>query len=252
MGRWVWLCLGLLLGGGCWADGQVRLTNGDWPPYLSPDLPHAGLASRIVTAAFAEQHITVEYGFFPWARAYQLAKKGAWDGSLLWLKSPEREKDFYFSMPVIKSDYVFFYRKDMPFDWQTLADVRPYRIGVSDGYDYGARFKKMQQQGLLTFDTASSDLTNLRKLAAGRIDLFPVTRIVGLSLLRQLSVEEAQRLTFHPRKLQVQTMHLILNRKQARNQQLIAEFNQGLATLRARGDLQRFEHEMQLAPLPER
>ena len=43
----------------------IRLANGEWPPYTSKDLPNYGLGSQIVSEAFAEVGIKVEYGFFP-------------------------------------------------------------------------------------------------------------------------------------------------------------------------------------------
>ena len=45
-------------------NNSVRLSSGEWPPYTSENLPHFGLASRIVTEAFALKGITVEYGTF--------------------------------------------------------------------------------------------------------------------------------------------------------------------------------------------
>ncbi len=50
------------------AAETIRLTNGEWQPYLSKDAPHHGFASHIVTEAFALVGVEVEYGFFPWKR----------------------------------------------------------------------------------------------------------------------------------------------------------------------------------------
>ncbi len=35
------------------AEETIRLTNGEWPPYLSKNLKYYGISSRIVTEAFA-------------------------------------------------------------------------------------------------------------------------------------------------------------------------------------------------------
>ncbi len=53
----------------------IRLTNGEWQPYLSEDTPHHGFASHIVTEAFALVGVEVEYGFFPWSRAMKLTSE---------------------------------------------------------------------------------------------------------------------------------------------------------------------------------
>ncbi|MCP4687520.1 MAG: amino acid ABC transporter substrate-binding protein, partial [Desulfobacterales bacterium] len=97
------------------AEETITLTNGEWPPYMSERLEHHGVVSRIVVEAFALEGVRVEYSFFPWIRALSLAKAGAFDGSVVWWKTPEREKDFFFSDPVLDVRYVFFHLKSNPF-----------------------------------------------------------------------------------------------------------------------------------------
>jgi len=75
------LCCGII---DARAAETIRLTNGEWQPFLSKDAPHHGFASHIVTAAFALVGVEVEYGFFPWKRSFKLAKEGTWDGSVVW------------------------------------------------------------------------------------------------------------------------------------------------------------------------
>lgn len=210
----------------------VRLTNGEWPPYLSEDLDGYGKISQRVTAAFHAAGVDVKYGFFPWRRALQLAAGKQWDGSLVWRKTPERERRFYFSDPVFYCDYVFFHRRSQHFNWKTLADLRRYRIGTTLEYDYGDEFRREQKSGTLKTDTAPTDEQNLRKLLAGRIDLFPVTREVGEYLLAtHFTPEQAQQLAIHPRPLLVQPMYLLLNRQDPHHLALIQKFNRGLQQL---------------------
>lgn len=67
------------------AAESVRLTNGEWPPYLGERLPHHGVASRIVAEAFALEGIEVRWEFHPWARSLKMAGQGERDGSAVWL-----------------------------------------------------------------------------------------------------------------------------------------------------------------------
>lgn len=62
--RYAFFLLVLLLGSAQAAE-QVRLTNGEWPPYLGETLPYHGVASRIVAEAFALQGIEVQWEFHP-------------------------------------------------------------------------------------------------------------------------------------------------------------------------------------------
>lgn len=212
--------------------GEVRLTNGDWPPFLSPELPDHGTISRKVRKAFHQVGVNVEFGFFPWKRSLALAAQGSWDGSVAWRKTPERERDFYFSEPLFYCNYVFFHRRQRPIDWRQLAELRGYRIGATLEYDYGPAFRQAWQQRSIQVDVADTDEQNLRKLLAGRIDLFPVTREVGEFLLQtRFTPEEAAQLTYHPRPLLTQPMYLLLNRKRPEHAQLIKQLNRGLRQL---------------------
>lgn len=218
---------------------HVRLTNGEFPPYLGAGLPHYGVASRIVSEAFALKGITVEYGFFPWARALSLAQEGAWDGSVVWHKTPEREVHFYFSDSVIDNNDVFFHLKSYAFEWQALEDLAALRIGGTIDYNYGAAFMEAEQAGQITVERTSSDEQNFKKLLAGRIDIFPLDLEVGLSLLRtNFTPEEAAQITHHPLPVQTSPFSLMLSKKIERNVELMTLFNAGLQELKDSGRLQ--------------
>lgn len=56
-------------------------------------LPHHGFVSRIVTEAFRLEGTTVHYEFYPWARAYHVARNGSVDASIGWYRTEEREQE---------------------------------------------------------------------------------------------------------------------------------------------------------------
>ena len=219
------------------AERIVRITNGEWPPYLSEHLPHYGIASRIVTEAFALQGIAVQYGFFPWPRALASAKTGIWDGTAVWQHSEERERDFYFSEPVFDSGgYVFFHLKKTAFTWSNIDDLARYRIGITNDYFYGEEFQSAVKLGKLAVEGVTSEEQNFRKLLGERIDAFPIIAVVGFAMLNQhFPPSEASRITHHPKILYNKPMFLLLSKKDPRNQKLMEEFNQGLQKLKASG-----------------
>ena len=79
----------------------VRLTTGEWPPYISQNLPGKGVGLLIISEAFKLAGYDVEYSFYPWPRGYELGARGQWDGSVLWQKTPGRSKELLFSDRVI-------------------------------------------------------------------------------------------------------------------------------------------------------
>ncbi len=72
-----------------YAETTIRITNGEWEPYLSEHCYKYGLASHIVSEAFRLEGINVEWGFFPWKRSYEWAKDGSWDASAVWWPTKE-------------------------------------------------------------------------------------------------------------------------------------------------------------------
>lgn len=243
--RYAFFLLVLLLGSAQAAE-QVRLTNGEWPPYLGETLPYHGVASRIVAEAFALQGIEVQWEFHPWARSLKMAKQGVRDGSAVWFHNPERERHFHISEPVVESRYYFFHRKTHAFDWNDVTDLRGLRIAATRGYDYGEAFQRAEAAGELEVVRLTGDEQGLRQLLAGRIDVFPVDKVVGLDLLhQQFSAAERRLLSFHPVPLRSDSLHLLLSREVPGNAELMQRFNRGLARLRDSGKISQYLLEIQ-------
>ncbi|MBF0287580.1 MAG: transporter substrate-binding domain-containing protein [SAR324 cluster bacterium] len=243
---WLVLCL---LSSSAWGvephyHDTIRLTNGEWPPYLSYDLQYYGFASRIVKEAFALEGIKVEYGFFPWKRAYLLAQQGKWDGSVVWHSTAERKKDFLFSDGVIKDYQVFFHLKSYAFDWNSLEDLTGILIGGTSGYVYNKEFDQAVRSGKLKIVYENSDEINLRKILWGRIKIFLADREVGFYLLnKHFTPAEIDLFTHHPKPLKIETLHLILSKKIPSNPSRLISFNKGLHRLKVSGKLDQFLNE---------
>ncbi|MBF0225832.1 MAG: transporter substrate-binding domain-containing protein [Desulfobacterales bacterium] len=219
----------------------VRITNGEWPPYLSEKLKHYGVASHIVTEAFALEGVKVQYGFFPWSRAFDLAEKGEWDGSAIWTWSKEREKEFYISDPVVESGYVFFHLKNLPFDWNNIEDLKGYKIGGTLEYNYGEPFENAEKKGIINVIRIPKDELNFAKLLGKRIDIFPMTLDVGYTILHEnYTPEVVSTVTNHLKPLRVDPLHLLLSKKIPKNKELIILFNNGLKKLREIGKLDEY------------
>ena len=223
---------------------SIRITNGEWPPYMSENLKYYGVTSRIVTEAFALEGIKVEYGFFPWKRSFILAQEGKWDGSAVWSKTKEREMDFYFTLPVIHDTTVFFHRKDYPFDWADYEDLKGLKIGATLEYNYGEQFHDALKKGKITVELVSSDKTNFKKLMGKRIPIFVCNIEVGYSLINQMyDKETASLITSHPRPVKQDTLSLILTKKNPKNRQLVEVFNKGIEKLKQTGKMDQYVEE---------
>jgi polar amino acid transport system substrate-binding protein len=239
------LLFALLLPLAATAD-EIRLTNGEWSPYLGQSLPHHGVASRIVEEAFALEGVRVQWEFYPWARALRSAERGKSDGSAVWLRSPEREQSFFISDPVVESGYYLFHRRNQPVEWQQIADLEPLRIGGAIDYDYGQAFQQAEHDGTLQVKRLSSEEQGLRMLLAGRLDVFPMDKIVAFDMLHShFSREARSQLSFHPQPLRSDSLHLLLSKKVPGNAERMARFNRGLKALQDSGKVSQYLLEIQ-------
>lgn len=238
------LCVVLMFSitsGDVFADETIRITAGEWAPYLSPELPDSGIAGRIITEVFQLHGIKTEFDFYPWKRAYELARRGKSDATALWFKNSEREKIFYYSAPVVTEKFVFFHLKSKPFSWETITDLQGKIIGGLIGFSYGEDIDQAVEAGLLKIDRTSSDIQNFKKLLSGRIEVYPQEINVGYQVLNSkfLAGERAQ-ITHHDKPFLSQHTYLLLSRKHKRNEKLRELFNAGLETLNEQGKIEAY------------
>lgn len=223
----------------------VRLTSGEWPPYLSRNMEYYGVVSRIVTEAFATQGIKVEYGFFPWQRSMALAREGDWDGSVVWIHTPEREKYFYYSDPVIKVNYVFWHLKSKPFQWDSIETLQDVTIGATWSYFYEEMFLAMEKTGRVKVEWVSEDILNFEKLLNNRIDIYPQDVYVGQYMIKHyFKPYERELLTYNPKPFKSDDLCLIMSRGNEKNKIAIQLFNTGLHQLKQSGRIEEYMREI--------
>lgn len=219
------------------AEETIRLTNGEWQPYVSEHAPHYGFASHIVSEAFALVGVRVEYGFFPWKRALESAKKGQWDGGVGFWDSEERRKYFYFpEEPIAPSEMAFFHLKTTKFDWNSVEDMKGLKIGGTLEYFYGKELDDAEKAGLIHIERVGSDELSLKKLLKGRIAVFPGDLMVTHAQIRDtFSAEEATLFTHHPKTFEYRGVYVLFSKQVERNEQRRDLFNKGLSLLKESG-----------------
>jgi len=219
------------------AQETVRIATGEYPPYYSQKYQDFGPIPAIVTQAFAQMNIRVEFGFFPWSRSLELAKNNHWDGSCCWFETSQWQEAFYYSDVLISREKIFFHLKSYPFDWHSYEDLQGMAIGTTARHAYGEDFARASEKGLLAIEQVPSNEMNLKKLLAGRIDIFPIERSVGYQLLSELfPPEKAQLVTHHPKVLYSGSVRLLISKKNPKGRDIMEKFNLGLKKLKASGD----------------
>lgn len=237
MGRLLAALAGWLLATAAFAAPPITLTLQEYPPFMGQNLPYQGLLTRVVTESFARQGVAVTLVPVPNNRAIEAPRRGLYDGSFGWARSPEREKDLFYTEPVMALRMVFCQRKGEAYAWQTLSDLAPYRIGATSGNYYSDDFTNLQKSGVLNVDFAGSDVSNFRKLLSKRIDLFPVDAEVGPYLMAtNLTPAEVAQLSCQDKAYWTAPLHVVISRQRSDGAELVRQFNAGLAGLKQSGE----------------
>lgn len=218
------------------ASTTIRITNGEWEPYLSEYSYEFGLVSHIITEAFKQEGISIEWGFFPWKRSLEVARSGLWDASAAWMPTKKREEDFWISEPVINTSFVFFYLKEKKFHWESYIDLKGLHIGLTRGYSYGQAFTDAIDEHDLIVDITTKDEQNFQRLLHGRMDIFPNNPVVGYAQLRKsFTPEQQERITHHPKALVTNSLNLLISKKCKNGRLFFEKFNAGLKKLKNNG-----------------
>ena len=229
----------------------LRISAGEWPPYLSATLERQGPLAQLIGDLLAEEGYRVEFHFLPWPRAYAEAAAGRFDASAVWMHKAEREADFLFSAPLLDEQFVFFHLKSQPFDWQRFDDLNGMTLGGGLEYSYGPAFDAFLQSGKVRMERVSSDRQNFEKLLKERVVLYPQEINVGYAALRnQFDAADAARITHHPRPLLSNLSYLMLPRRLATSDALRARFDARLQQYRDSGRYQRYFDDLQAGRYP--
>lgn len=157
---------------------QLSVVCQEFPPYnyLDDKGSVVGSSTEIVTAVLRRMGFEANIRLLPLKRAYQEAAAGNVALLMTFARNPEREKDLFFTDSLASIEVVFFKRKADHIAWNVLSDVKDFRVGYVQGYDYGSTMMGAIEQN--TFNrldaiaaSETADYQQLLKLLHDRIDL---------------------------------------------------------------------------------
>lgn len=206
----------------------IRISAGEWPPFIGQNLQNHGFVAQVVTQAFAYQGYQVEFYFLPWKRAYNEAVQGKFDATAIWMFDEARTEHFHYSEPVSREEFVFFHHVDNQFDWKTLSDIKGKHLGGGLGYSYGDELNQLIEDKQVTMSRVNEPKQNLLRLSHKRIDLYPEEVHIGYYVLKQQPELEGQ-ITHHPVAFLTNHNYLLIPKSHPNSEKILAEFNQGLS-----------------------
>ncbi len=224
--------LALLLLSSCLqAEPELRLATLEYPPYSSQHLPAGGSIVALTRRAFALQGHQVQIDFLPWARVRADLQSGNYQGALaLWPKEVS-EEGLIASRPLFYSELGLFVRRGHDLQFRDLRQLAGRKLGLVRGYGYP---QHILDAGLIA-EEAVDDISNLRKLQAGRFDLVLLERRVGEHLIANDAQLRGQ-LIWQGAVLERIPLLVGFLPPQAGQPDWIAIFEQGLRQLHANGE----------------
>jgi polar amino acid transport system substrate-binding protein len=219
----------------CQDLGKITLGGFDYPPFYSRENGEIqGIAVELIDELSKRLNIDTELRIYPLKRALSYMKKGLMDGAMFLIKTPERAEYLHYSDPIITIRGLIWSvadRKGGPVEFETLEDLRPYRIGVTIGYSYGKEFDKFLKT--MKVYEVPMDLHNYKKLLLHRIDIFPGNEIVAKGLFKKHP--ELRGKFIHSSKSFIEwTLHMTVSKKSP-FASMIPEINRVLADFKNEG-----------------
>jgi polar amino acid transport system substrate-binding protein len=188
-----------------------KIASLDWKPFTGESLPEGGIGIVILRAALRAEGIDLIVEFYPWTRAIQKARDPAYAG--LYPVWDEEIVGFIKSPALFKSPVGFVEPRNRPLVWSKLEDLKGRTIGVVQDYGNTLEFTALVKSGVIKTEVVVSDILNIKKVAAGRIDGAFID-LNNLSYLLKNDVKDvAQKVQANPRVIDTKDLFFAINTK---------------------------------------
>jgi len=214
------------------AARSVSMVTIDWAPHYGVDLPENGLMTALTTAAFKAGGHDASIEFIPWPRALKEVEEGKFDIVMGAYNNAERQKIYHMSNAVYHLDTGLIARPGLNKNsYESMRELSPFKIGVSRGYANSPEFDAAEY---LDKHPATGPTLNIRKLFRGRLDMM----VASFDLFRYEAKKEGFCIGdvefVHP-PLARNGLYIMGSRAVGDGEQIIADFNRGLAAIRENG-----------------
>lgn len=160
---------------------------------ISPPLNHTedgsetgkvtGLATELVQEAMKRMGVDYKIEVMPWARGYKLVQEKPDVALYSTTRTEAREKLFKWAGPLASSKWVLFKKAGSGVNVSSLEEARV--VGSIGTYQNDAKEQFLATNGFTNLDSATDPLTGLKKLMAGRNDLWVSGDIAGFMMAKE-------------------------------------------------------------------
>ncbi len=152
------------------AETSMTFVMEPFPPFSHADKGVAGGPfPEVLNAVCASLQIHCKIEVMPWRRGFAMAEMGSADGIFVFVHTPEREKDFFFTDPVIQTGYGLFARKSSKLAFATAKDLAGYTVAVYGPSGTSTAAEELTRNATgMRLEIEVDNQAVMRKLDAGR------------------------------------------------------------------------------------
>ena len=217
-------------------DQPLIFATDHYPPYHSDDIEGGGYIHQAVIEAFKRSGRNIQVQSMPFARALVYTREGEVTGIFtLWYRK-ERDKYALYSDPLPANDVVFFKRKERLISYTDVQSLKPYTIGTVIAYAYPPAFAGADY---LHKEAAKDNSVNMQRLISGRVDLAVMDMKQGIDIIRTQFAKHCDEIDWIEPPLERNHLYLAVSRRAPEFRQIIADFNRGMAEIKADGTFQK-------------
>ncbi len=157
----------------------IEILTLDYPPYISNSLPDMGPHAELMKKSFEITGYEINITFYPWNRAYEMAKNGK--GYLISAsKTSERELLFYYSEAYDRNDTYLIGLNNQFTVSSGLSELVDKKVSIIRGH-YAIEI--LTEKGFSNIYPASNDEVVISRLLNNRVDLIVIGRNNLLSII---------------------------------------------------------------------
>jgi polar amino acid transport system substrate-binding protein len=221
----------------CAQTQTVKITTGEWEPFISEKYEHGGVILHIVKEAFSRKGLDVEFAFLPWGRAVAYVDNGSWDAmAVTGSRHSVKGVSYLHSDPVYVGRDVLFHRKPGSIQWETFQDLHGLTFGAALSYDYSDEYREALKNKLISRIVAPNASLLFPMLAANRFDVFIMDKRAGLYTYNtQYREKLGDAITYYDKAFSSLDYSVRFLDRGEISQQLLRTFNESLREMRDAG-----------------
>ena len=158
----------------------ITIVGDPWCPYNCTSQKNPGFLVKLAKTIFEKSGHTIEYSVVPWKRAKLGIVSGFYDGIIGMAKNEDTEKLYVFpTLEMAESQFCFYVAKDSQWKYIGMPSLKNERLGVINGYGYGA-----EGTPIANYLKNNIDTTQVQTVSGDQ----PLTQLIKMILLGRLSV----------------------------------------------------------------